>query len=110
MLQRALAVFLVLVTFWSALAAQESFFEPVEDASVPVLDTATGGPNAANGSIEDHHLDDLPGLDHAQDHPAWFPATRTPSFVDAAHARVSPATDAAPPAFTPGVPERPPRA
>lgn len=79
MFRRAFTVFLAAVLLWSSLAAQERTLpEPGADA-MAWLDASSGQDSRSDGSVDDHHIDDLPAqsaLEHASDLPAWFPATR----------------------------------
>ncbi len=74
MFSRAVAFLLALVMFWSALAAQEQVFAPdTPDAAQQVAALAVGSPYAgSDGSVADHHLDDLPAqaqIEHLADLP-----------------------------------------
>lgn len=58
MRSRALAFFLALVMAWMGLSAQELAAEVCSDA---LTEQAQPGPSsAAEGSLDDHHLDNLP--------------------------------------------------
>lgn len=106
---RVLAIFLAVLTFWSALATQELPFLDSADHAALVAMPVQGGPSS--GSLEAHHLDDQPSqsaVEHASDPPAWLPAPDAP--VVALSARMSLCTPAVftPSGTVPGVLQRPP--
>ena len=106
---RVLAIFLAVLTFWSALAAQELPFAGSAEQAALLAVPAQGGPSS--GSLQAHHLDDQPAqsaLEHASDPPAWLPAPDV--AVVAMRARMSLCTPAVftPPGTIPGVLQRPP--
>ena len=109
--QRVLAILLALVTFWSALATQESPLpgSPADLAHV----VAPAHANASRGSIEAHHLDDRPAqsaVEHASDQPAWPAGAEAPAFALPLRVSISPAVVVTPSGTIPGVLQRPPSA
>jgi hypothetical protein len=76
------------VFFWSgisALKAPSDFAQPSTDQQHPI--THAGGPAALNdGSVADHHLDDLPSQAQSD------PSTDTPGLLRAPVASVAPAS------------------
>ncbi|RYZ06375.1 MAG: hypothetical protein EOO24_11665 [Comamonadaceae bacterium] len=113
MWHRAFAVFLALVTFWSALAGleQPGTLAHAEAQAASVL-TSPAPASGVAGSVEDHHLDDQPGQPGGEpaDQPAWLAPTRRLVACDSASSGVAAAVLRAPHGTVPGVPLRPPRA
>lgn len=78
MLRRVFTVFLAALLLWSSLATQERPLLQAPDAQA-LAGVPAGGDRSRHGSVDEHHLDDLPAqfsLEHANDLPAWYPATR----------------------------------
>lgn len=115
MSSRLLALFLSFVLLWSGATAHEQPLIGVPggtSAATATLLPQPGPADLADGSVADHHLDDLPAqhlADAALDAPA-LPATaprlRTPTSVAAAPAHYLPAAWPCPP---PASLHRPPR-
>lgn len=84
--RRAIAFLLAVVLFWSGLSTLEApgvFAHPSPDQQFAIAHA--GGPAVANdGSVEDHHLDDLPS--QAQNDPS----TETPGLLAAPLAALAP--------------------
>lgn len=83
---RVIAFLLSVVLFWSGLStfeAPSAFAQPSPDQQHDVAHA--GGPAAANaGSVEDHHLDDLPSQAQSD------PSTETPGLLAAPLAATAP--------------------
>lgn len=95
MFSRVIASLLVLVMFWSALAAQEQAFRPDTPEAGQQVAALAGGSSYAgsDGSVADHHLDDQPAQAHAEhlaDLPCLLqvrPEVQAPALAMAAPAR-----------------------
>jgi hypothetical protein len=110
MFQRALAVILALVTFWSAFATQELHWLGSEAVGAHAA-TGQADRGSTGGSVEEHLIDDQPGqlsVEQSSDQPAWFPATRRLIAMDDAPSGVVPEASLARCGNVPGVPQRPP--
>lgn len=68
---RLLSLLLALLTLWSAFATQESTFTAASDpdASQVVLAVPSLQSQLQDGSVDDHHLDDLPAQFHLEGGP-----------------------------------------
>ena len=63
---RALAFVLALVLLWSGLATQEQMVPRIDDESAHVSSQLALQQQLDDGSVNDHHLDDLPAQAHAE--------------------------------------------
>ena len=84
--RRVIALLLAAILFWSGLSTFEApgaLAQPSPDQQYAIAHA--GGPAAANdGSVEDHHLDDLPSQAQSD------PSTETPGLLAAPLAAIVP--------------------
>lgn len=89
---RVIAFFLTIVLFWSGLSTIEvpsSLAQPSTEQQ-HALAHAGGDPGAHDGSVEDHHLDDLPSQaqgDPSAETPGLLPAPLRPNSQSLATAQ-----------------------
>ena len=84
MLRRVIALLLAVVLFWSGLGTLEAPSALAQPSTDQIAHP--GGPAGLNdGSVEDHHLDDLPSQAHSD------PSAETPGLLAAPLASMAPA-------------------
>ncbi len=110
MFARALGLFLASVLFWTSLSTFEGLDACVPAQATQAFALAQDGP--LRGTVNEHHLDDLPSHTHAeaQGEPVALPAGPQPAQPDAAPAQ-APSFLGRHPAQAPALdgPRRPPR-
>ncbi len=85
MASKGIAFLLALLLFWASIATQEPYSPSARTGSDTAADAWVDGPpgNHAEGSVNDHHLDDLPSQAHAEpshELVAMLPAAGHPRF------------------------------
>jgi hypothetical protein len=114
MFRRPLAFLLALVLLWSAASACEPLgsFLAADLAAQPLIAGSAEPGDRSEGTVADHHLDDVPAQppgDLAPDLPALPPSPRAVGFRATAAACPRPAGPTMLPAPCLAAPERPPR-
>ena len=111
MFHRMLAAVLSLVLAWASITTQENFASLVSPADDPVvLSSLDHRQSLADGSVDDHHLDDQPGSVSAEhgDHPVVLPIRHVAWTPLLDTTRPRPLTEAASTPVDPRTPQRPP--
>lgn len=113
MFSRVIASLLALVLFWSDLSAQEQAFSLASPdvAQAHTLQASISPYAGTDGSVDDHHLDDLPAQAHAEagaDLPGLIHGSPDVQMPVLAMARPTPLRTAALRPLYLDVPQRPP--